>query len=113
MRSPKGQQTNKTKTTIQSRLHNGIRLRDVKYAYDWVAGIYAPYDLVVEIRDKIASYLSKELKLEWSQEKNKNHKSTEGQRTIPRILLPDTQTKKIAVYFNAKRWTNQKKSNKS
>jgi hypothetical protein len=29
----------------------------------------APYDLVVEIRDKIASYLSDELKLELSQDK--------------------------------------------
>jgi hypothetical protein len=41
-----------------------------------VAGLYAPYDLVVEIRDKIASYLSDELKLELSQDKTKMLKHT-------------------------------------
>lgn len=44
--------------------------------YDWemsdtlmTGWSLAPYDLVVEIRDKIASYLSDELKLELSQDK--------------------------------------------
>jgi len=61
----------KLRRTITSRLPNGIRLRYVRYADDWVAGLYAPYDLVVEIRDKIESYLSDELKLELSQDKTK------------------------------------------
>ena len=61
----------KLRRAIPSRLPNGIRVRYVRYADDWVAGIYAPYDLVVEIRDKIASYLSDELKLELSLDKTK------------------------------------------
>jgi hypothetical protein len=98
----------KLRRSLSSRIPIGIRLRYVRCASYWLAGLDAPYDLVVEIRDKIASYLSDELNLELSQDK-KNHKSTEGQRTIPRILLPETQTKRIAVYINAERWTHQKK----
>lgn len=46
-------------------------MRYVRYGDEWLGGLYAPYDLVVEIRDKIASYLSEELKLELSQDKTK------------------------------------------
>ena len=61
----------KERRTIPSRLPNGTRLRYVRYADDWVVGAYGPIDLVTEIKDKIATFLNKELELELSQDKTK------------------------------------------
>ena len=61
----------KQRRVIPSRLPNGIRLRYVRYADDWVVGMYGPFELVVEIRDCIQTYLSQELELELSQDKTK------------------------------------------
>jgi len=59
----------KKRRMIPLRLPNRIRLRYVKYANDWVVRAYGPIDL--EIKDKIAMFLNKELELELSQDKTK------------------------------------------
>ncbi len=61
----------KQRRAIPSRHSNGIRLRYVRYADDWVVGMYGPFELVVKIKDCIATYLSQELELELSQDKTK------------------------------------------
>ena len=57
--------------TIPSRLPNGTRLRYVRYADDWIVGVYGPLDFVSEIKNKIATFLNKELGLELSLDKTK------------------------------------------
>lgn len=61
----------KQRRTIRSRLPNGIRLRYVRYADDWVVGYYGNMELIKNILTQIKEFLEKELKIELSSEKTK------------------------------------------
>jgi len=56
---------------IPSRLPNGTRVRYVRYADDWVVGIYGTEGFANEIKNLLATFLSEELKLKLSEEKTK------------------------------------------
>ena len=56
---------------VPSRLPNGTRVRYVRYADDWVVGIYGPGSFANEIKSLLATFLTQELKLELSNEKTK------------------------------------------
>ncbi len=59
----------KERRIIPSRLPNRTRLTYIRYTDDWIVRAYSLIDL--EIKDKIAMFLSKELELELSQDKTK------------------------------------------
>jgi len=59
----------KERRIIPLRLPNRTRLTYIRYTDDWIVRAYSLIDL--EIKDKIAMFLSKELELELSQDKTK------------------------------------------
>ena len=61
----------KLRRLVPSRLPNGTRVRYVRYADDWVVGIYGPQTFAQEIKEMLDAFLTNELKLELSQEKTK------------------------------------------
>jgi group II intron reverse transcriptase/maturase len=60
-----------TRRKVTSRLSNVTRVRYVRYADDWVVGIYGPENFANEIKNLLATFLTQELKLELSNEKTK------------------------------------------
>ena len=60
-----------SRRSIPSRLPNGTRVRYVRYADDWVVGIYGPESFANEIKSLLATFLTQVLKLELSTEKTK------------------------------------------
>jgi len=61
----------KQRRTIPSRFPNGIRLRYVRYADDWVVGYYGNLELIKNILTQIQEFLVNELKIELGSEKIK------------------------------------------
>ena len=61
----------KERNSIPARLPNGTRVRYVRYADDWIIGIYGSKEFSEMIKEKASRFLREELKVELSEEKTK------------------------------------------
>jgi group II intron reverse transcriptase/maturase len=61
----------KERAEVPATIPKNNRVKYVRYADDWMIGVFGPVNLAVEIRDMVAQFLQNELKLELSLEKTK------------------------------------------
>ena len=91
----------KERNLIPASLPNGNRIKYVRYADDWLIGLYGSEELAMKIRDEVSKFLHEKLKLELSVEKTKitdlHHDKAQFLGFFIRINKPKENKRKVAL----------------
>lgn len=97
----------KERNNMPARLPNGNRVRYVRYADDWIIGVYGSRELTEMIKVKAAEFLVKRLKVELSEEKTKITNLFSDKATFLgfyiRINKPKENNKVVTIFKGTKK----------
>lgn len=92
--------------TVMTNDPDFCRIYYVRYADDWIIGVVGPKELAESVKDKAASFLAQNLKLELSEEKTLiTHAKTKEANFLGFRLYVDSSVKRAKVKTEGKRTT--------
>lgn len=92
----------KLRNSLNSRIRTGYRIYYIRYADDWIVGILGTHGLAIELRERIADFLYRELKLKLSMEKTMiTHLNKDQARFLGvHLWIPKADQAKIVNKYN-------------